>query len=73
VTDDINGLTEKARSLGATIHREVMVAGQYGWLSIINDPTGATFGLWQSKMDSTPPRKRHAARRTKTKSKRRRR
>jgi hypothetical protein len=48
-----------------------MVAGQYGWLSIINDPSGATFGLWQSKMDSGPPRKKHAARRTKTKRRRR--
>lgn len=71
VTDDISGLTEKARSLGATIHREVMVAGQYGWLSIINDPMGATFGLWQSKQESLPPRKKSPAKRLKAKSKRR--
>ena len=73
VTDDISGVTEKARSLGATIHREVMVAGQYGWLSIINDPTGATFGLWQPKMERSTPRKKPTAKRAKTKSKRRRR
>jgi hypothetical protein len=73
VTDDISGVTEKARSLGATIHREVMVAGQYGWLSIINDPTGATFGLWQSKAEPEPPKKRSAAKRTKSRPKRRRR
>ncbi|HKY70769.1 MAG TPA: VOC family protein [Nitrospira sp.] len=73
VTDDITSLTEKARSLGATIHREVMVAGQYGWLSIINDPSGATFGLWQSKMEPRLSRRKQAARRTKTKTKRRRR
>ena len=71
VTDDISGLTEKARSLGATIHREVMVAGQYGWLSIINDPMGATFGLWQSKREAPPPRKKSPAKRLKAKSKRR--
>ena len=73
VTDDITAVTEKARSLGATIHREVMVAGQYGWLSVINDPTGATFGLWQPKMEPESPRKKPAPRRTKSKSKRRRR
>jgi hypothetical protein len=73
VTDDIAGVTEKARSLGATIHREVMVAGQYGWLSIINDPTGATFGLWQSKMEPKASRKKSAARRTKNRPKRKRR
>ena len=73
VTDDISGVTEKARSLGATIHREVMVAGQYGWLSVINDPTGATFGLWQSKMEPPAPRKKPTAKRTKAKPKRRRR
>ena len=73
VTDDITAVTEKARSLGATVHREVMVAGQYGWLSIINDPTGATFGLWQSKMESEPPKKRGAARRVKSRPRRRRR
>jgi predicted enzyme related to lactoylglutathione lyase len=73
VTDDISGLTEKARTLGATIHREVMVAGQYGWLSIINDPTGATFGLWQTKQESLPPRRKATARRFKPKPKRRRR
>lgn len=73
VTDDITADTEKARSLGATIHREVMVAGQYGWLSIINDPTGATFGLWQSKMEPRPARKNATIKRTKSKPKRRRR
>jgi hypothetical protein len=66
-------VTEKARNLGATIHREVMVAGQYGWLSVINDPTGATFGLWQPKMDQKPPKKKPAARRAKSRLKRRRR
>jgi predicted enzyme related to lactoylglutathione lyase len=73
VTDDITAVTEKARSLGATIHREVMVAGQYGWLSIINDPTGATFGLWQAKMEPRTPKKKGAARRPKSRGKRRRR
>jgi len=73
VTDDITALTEKARSLGATIHREVTVAGQYGWLSIINDPTGATFGLWQPKQMLPDPRNKSKGKRAKLKPKRRRR
>jgi hypothetical protein len=50
-----------------------MVAGQYGWLSVINDPTGATFGLWQPKMDQESPRKKASPKRAKSKAKRRRR
>jgi predicted enzyme related to lactoylglutathione lyase len=47
--DDVAAATEKARSLGATICQEVMEVDGYGWLSILNDPTGATFALWQAK------------------------
>jgi hypothetical protein len=46
---DIVAATEKARSLGATIIREVMQVADAGSLSIIMDPTGAVLGLWQSK------------------------
>ena len=72
ITKDIKSLADKARGLGATIHREVTEAGQYGWLSIINDPTGATFGLWQPKPMQPPSKKRPTARRTVRKAKRRR-
>lgn len=41
--DDIAAATAKAKSLGATVVRDV------GSLSIIVDPTGATLGLWQPK------------------------
>lgn len=47
--DDIAAATEKARSLGATIRQEVMEVGEYGWMSVITDPTGATFALWKPK------------------------
>ena len=46
---DINAATEKAAHLGGRIMRaprEVMGAG---WVSVIVDPTGAVFGLWQGK------------------------
>jgi predicted enzyme related to lactoylglutathione lyase len=47
--DDIVASTAKAKSLGATVVRDVMEVMGEGSLSIIIDPTGATVGLWQSK------------------------
>lgn len=47
--DDITAATEKARSLGATIREDVMEVGEYGWMSVVTDPTGATFALWKAK------------------------
>jgi predicted enzyme related to lactoylglutathione lyase len=47
--DDIAASTEKARSLGANIIREVIEVPGAGWLSIIMDPTGAVLGLWKPK------------------------
>ena len=40
--------TEKARSLGATVMKDVTEVPKMGWFSIITDPTGATLGLWQN-------------------------
>ena len=48
LVDDINQATEKAKSLGATMVREVMQVMDIGWLSIFVDPTGAMLGLWQA-------------------------
>ncbi|NMM38515.1 MAG: VOC family protein [Glaciimonas sp.] len=50
--DDIKASTEKARSLGATVVQEVMDIGDDGWISVIVDPTGARFALWQAKAGS---------------------
>ena len=47
--DDVRAMTEKARELGATICVEVMEVGSYGLMSVLTDPTGATFALWQAK------------------------
>jgi len=47
--DDIAAATKKAKSLGATVVKdvtEVMGAGQF---TIISDPTGAVLGLWEPK------------------------
>lgn len=47
--DDIHAATDRARSLGATVLRDVMEVPEAGWLSIIVDPTGAHLGLWKPK------------------------
>ena len=49
LVDDIEAATAKAKSLGATIMRDVMEVMEAGWLSIIIDPTGAYLGLWKPK------------------------
>ena len=49
LVDDIAAATQKAKSLGATIMRDVTPVMGMGKLSIIVDPTGAHLGLWQSK------------------------
>jgi hypothetical protein len=47
--DDIHASTEKARSLGAQIVKDVTEVPDMGWLTILMDPTGAALGLWQTK------------------------
>jgi len=47
--DDIKAATAKAKSLGATIKRDVTEVMDEGYLSIVADPTGATLGMWQPK------------------------
>jgi predicted enzyme related to lactoylglutathione lyase len=49
LVDDITAATTKAKSLGASIIRDVMEVPGAGSLSIIQDPTGATLGMWQPK------------------------
>jgi uncharacterized protein len=47
--DDIGAATQKAKSLGATVCKDVTEVTDMGWFSIITDPTGAMLGLWKSK------------------------
>ncbi len=49
LVDDLEASTRKARSLGATVMKDVMEVPDMGWLSIIVDPTGAMLGLWKTK------------------------
>jgi uncharacterized protein len=49
LVDDITAATAKAKSLGATVMRDVTEVMNAGSFSIIVDPTGAHLGLWQPK------------------------
>jgi uncharacterized protein len=48
--DDIRASTDKAKALGGTIIKDMTEIKDYGWFSIIQDPTGAVLGLWKPKM-----------------------
>jgi predicted enzyme related to lactoylglutathione lyase len=47
--EEINAATDKAKSLGATIHKGPMEIPGIGWMTILVDPTGATIALFQPK------------------------
>jgi uncharacterized protein len=49
LVDDIAAATKKAKSLGATVIKDVTEVMGAGWFSIILDPTGAALGLWKPK------------------------
>ncbi len=46
---DVRTATQKAKSLGATVIRDVTEIPSAGSFSIIQDPTGAVLGLWQER------------------------
>lgn len=48
LVDDVRAATEKARSLGGTVIRDVTEIPGMGSFTIIQDPTGGTLGLWQA-------------------------
>jgi predicted enzyme related to lactoylglutathione lyase len=48
--DDIKAATAKAKSLGATLIRDVTDIPNVGSFSIFTDPTGAALALFQAKM-----------------------
>jgi uncharacterized protein len=45
--DDINASTEKAKSLGATIHMGPVEIPNVGWMTVMADPTGCTIAIFQ--------------------------
>ena len=49
LVDDISAATQKAKTLGGKVMKDVTEVMDMGSLSIIVDPTGAALGLWQPK------------------------
>ncbi len=52
---DAAAATEKAKTLGAKICKEVTEIPGIGWFSVITDPTGANLALWQMNPDYPRP------------------
>jgi len=48
---DIEASTQKAKSLGANVMKDVTEVMGAGWLSVIVDPTGAALGLWKPRSE----------------------
>ena len=48
--DDVKTSTKKAKELGGTVVKDVTEVMGMGWFSVIVDPTGAVFALWQMKV-----------------------
>jgi predicted enzyme related to lactoylglutathione lyase len=49
LVDDVRAATRKAASLGAQVYRDVTEVAGMGWFSVLADPTGAAFALWQAQ------------------------
>jgi predicted enzyme related to lactoylglutathione lyase len=49
LVDDVAAMTQKAKSLGAKVVRDVTEVPETGWFSILQDPTGAAIALWKAK------------------------
>jgi hypothetical protein len=45
--DDLDASTNKAKELGATVLKEKTEVPGMGWFSVLTDPTGAMFAMWQ--------------------------
>jgi predicted enzyme related to lactoylglutathione lyase len=49
LVDDVEAVTSKAKSLGATVLKDATEVTGMGRFTVIADPTGAVIGLWQAK------------------------
>lgn len=50
MVEDISSSTRKAKSLGATIVKDITEIPNMGYFSVMIDPTGAALALWQAKV-----------------------
>lgn len=49
LVDNVDNFTAKATSLGAKLLKGKTEVASYGWFSVLQDPSGATFALWETK------------------------
>jgi predicted enzyme related to lactoylglutathione lyase len=47
--DDVRAATERARALGAEVLADPNEVPNVGWFSIVRDPAGAAFGMFQRR------------------------
>lgn len=47
--DDLATATTQVKSLGGVVHKDITEVPGHGRFSIVADPTGAVFALWQPK------------------------
>ena len=51
---DLDASSEKAKTLGGNLLKGPFDVGEFGRMSVIQDPAGAVFAMWQSKGYSAP-------------------
>lgn len=49
LVNDLAAATAKAKSLGATVCKDITEVPEKGSFAILSDPAGAVIGLWQEK------------------------
>jgi uncharacterized protein len=50
LVDEVKTATRKAVALGAELVQDVTEVPDMGWFTVLIDPTGVAFGLWEPKM-----------------------
>ena len=48
LVDDLRIATDKAKSLGAKVMKDITEVPHMGWFSIVQDPAGSMLGLWKT-------------------------
>lgn len=61
LVDDLKVATAKAEKLGAKILKRDIEIATFGTMTVVEDPTGAVFALWESKRGETTDPQGHGA------------
>ena len=60
LVDDLTVASAKAQSLGASLLKENIDIATFGLMTVVEDPAGAVFALWESKRGETSDPKGHS-------------